>query len=149
MRLEMLHSYSQELVHGWESWSTLSQTQWQFKRVKGLLFKLYLIIKLRQGDLDIPMWICQFKSPSGLISLGVPLWKTCLERAVLTICHHPIGPQGAWSVISIGETKGLIHLCSLHLLQAVVSRAIEVHYQQCLWCHPDLTIKADQAFQMR
>ena len=120
------------------------QTQWQHKRVKKPLLKPYWIIKLRQGDQDIPMWIHQYICPSGSNTLGVPLQKTHLEMLVLTICHHPISPQGARSVKDIGETKGLNHLSSLHLLQTLVSRAILVHYQQCLQCHPDLTSQMDQ-----
>ena len=53
-RLEMPHSYSQELVCGWKNWPTLPQTHWQFKRVKGPLLKPYQIVELRQGDQDIP-----------------------------------------------------------------------------------------------
>ena len=49
MRLEMLHSFSQELVHRLENWPTSPQIQWQFKRVKGPLLKPYQIFELRQG----------------------------------------------------------------------------------------------------
>ena len=116
----------------------------KIKRVKGPWLKLYQIIELRQGDLDIPVWIHQFNSPSSSIPLGVPLKKTHLQMAVLTIQHHPIGPQGPGSVIGIRETKGLNHLGFLHLPQTVVLRVIGVHYQQHLWCHPDLTSQTDQ-----
>ena len=61
------YSYSWELVRGWENQPTLPQIQWQFKRVKGPLLKLYQIVKLRQGDLDVPMWICQPNDPSSSI----------------------------------------------------------------------------------
>ena len=70
--------------------------------------------------------------------------KMYVEMAVLTIHHHPIGPQGAGSVIGIRETKGLNYLGSLHLPQTMVLRVIGVHYQQCLQCHPDLTSQRDQ-----
>ena len=52
--------------------------------------------------------------------------------------------KGPGSIIGIRETKGLNHLGSLHLPQTMVLRAIGVHYQQCLWCHPDLTSQTDQ-----
>ena len=55
---KMPHSYSQELVPGLEKWPTSPQTQWQFKRVKGPLLKLYQIIELRWEDQDITVWIC-------------------------------------------------------------------------------------------
>ena len=63
---------------------------------------------------------------------------------VLTTHHHPIGPQGAGSIIGIGGTKGLNHLISLHLPQTVVLRVTGVHYQQCPQCHRDLTAQMDQ-----
>ena len=72
-----------------------------------------------------------------------------LEMAVLTTHHHPISPQGAGSIIGIGETRGLNHLSSLHLPQTMVSRVIAVHYQQHPQCHPDLTSQMDQGIQMR
>ena len=56
----------------------------------------------------------------------------------------PISPQGARSIIGIGETGGLNHLGFLHLPWTVVSRAIEVCCQQHLRCHPDLTGQMDQ-----
>ena len=84
------------------------------------------------------------QQPSGLIPWGVPLWKTCLGMAVLTIHHHSISPPGAGSVIGIGETRGLNHLGFLHLPRTMVSRAIEVHCQQHLQCHPDLSGQMDQ-----
>ena len=101
-RLEMPHSYSQELEHGLENWPTSLQTQWQFKTVKGPLLKPYQIVKLRQGDQDIPMWICWPNNPSGLIPLEVPLWKMHLEIAVLTTHHHPISPLEAENVTGTG-----------------------------------------------
>ena len=93
MRQEMLHSYLQELVHGWENWPTSPQKQWQFKRVKGPSLRPYWIIELRWGDLDIPLWIHQSNNPSGSIPLGVLLQKMHLELAVLTICHQPTRGQ--------------------------------------------------------
>ena len=63
---------------------------------------------------------------------------------VLTTCHHPIGPQGAGSIIGIRETKDLSCLSSLHLPQTMVLRAIGVCYQTCPQCHPDLTGQMDQ-----
>ena len=144
MRLEMLHSSSQELVCGWENWPTSLPTQWQFKRVKGPLLKLYQIIELRWGYPDVPLWICQANNPSSSITLGIPLWKMHLEMVVLIICHHPIGPLEAKNTTREGETRGLICLGFLHLLQTVVSKAIGVHYQQCLLCCPDLTTQTDQ-----
>ena len=72
-----------------------------------------------------------------------------LEMAVLTTHHHPIGPQGARSVIGIGETKDLICLGSLNLPQTVVSRAIGVHYQPHPRCCPDLTSWTDQGIPDR
>ena len=100
-RLEMLHSYSQELVCGWKNWPTLPQTHWQFKRVKGPLLKLYQIIELRQGDQDIPMWICWPNNPSSLIPLEVCLQKMHLGIAVPTTHCCPIGPLEAGSIIGI------------------------------------------------
>ena len=144
MRLEMLHSYSQELVHGWENQPTLLQTQWQFKRVKGPLLKLHWIVKLRWGHQDIPVWICQLNNSSGLIPLEVHLWKTHLEIADPTTHHHPIGPLEDGSIIGIRETKGLNHLSSLHLPQTVGLRATGVHFWQHPWCCPDLTSQMDQ-----
>ena len=144
MRLEMPHSYSQEQVHGLENWPTFPQIQWQFKRVKGPLLKPYQILKLGQGDQDLPKWICQPNNPSGLIPLEVPLQKMCLEIVVLTKHHHPIGPPEAENVIGIGGTKGLNHLSSLHLPQTMGSRATGVHYQWLPWCCPGLTHQTDQ-----
>ena len=67
-----------------------------------------------------------------------------LEMVVLTTHHHPIGPQGAMSIIGIGETKDLSRLGSLHPPQTVGSRATGVCYQQCPQCHPDLTGQMNQ-----
>ena len=64
--------------------------------------------------------------------------------AVLTIHHHPIGPQGAGSIIGVRETKDLSCLSSLYLPQTVVLRAIGVHYQPHPQCHPDLTGQMNQ-----
>ena len=70
--------------------------------------------------------------------------KMHLETAVLTIHQHPIGPSEAGNVIGNGESKGLNHLSSLHLLQTEDSRATRVHYQQCSQCHPGLTSQTSQ-----
>ena len=67
-----------------------------------------------------------------------------LEIVVLTIHSHLVGPPEAKNAKGDGETRGLNHLGSLHLPWTVVSRAIGVHYQQCLQCHPDLTTQMDQ-----
>ena len=74
-------------------------------------------IKVR--DLDIPVRICWPNNPSGSTPLGVPLWKMHLEIVVLTTHHHPMGPLEARNIIGTGETKGLNHLGSLHLPQAM------------------------------
>ena len=139
MRLEMTHSYSQELVHRWQNQPTSPQIQWQFKRVQGPLPKLSWIIKLTWGDPDIPVWICQLNNLSSLTPPGVPLQETHLEIVVLTTHSHPIGPLEAGDVIGIGETKGVNHLSSLHLPQTVGTKATGVHYWQPPGCHPDLT----------
>ena len=68
----------------------------------------------------------------------------CLEIVVLTIHSHFTSPPEAENAIGDGETRGLNHLGFLHLPLTVVSRAIGVHYQQCLQCHPDLTTQTDQ-----
>ena len=67
-----------------------------------------------------------------------------LEIAVLTTHHHPAGLLGAGNITGIGETKGLNHLSSLHLLQTMCMRANKVHYQQLPLCHPGLTGQTDQ-----
>ena len=144
MRLEMLHSFSQELVCGLENQPTLPQIQWQFKRVKGPWLKPYQIIELRQGHQDVPMWICQPNNPSSLIPLEVSLQKMHLEIDVLTTHHHPVGPPEAKNIIGIRETRGINHFSSLHLPQTVGLRATGVHYQQLPQCHPSLTGQMDQ-----
>ena len=53
-RLEMLHSYSQEQVHGLENWPTSPVTPWQSKKVEGPLLKPYQIAELRQGGQQWP-----------------------------------------------------------------------------------------------
>ena len=68
----------------------------------------------------------------------------CLEIVVLTIHSHPTGPLEAKNAKGDRETRGLIHLGFLHLPQTIVFKAIGVHYQQCLQCHPDLTAQMDQ-----
>ena len=55
--------------------ATSPQIPWQSKKVEGPLLKLYQIIKLRQGDQDVPVWICRPNNPSSLIPRGVPLLK--------------------------------------------------------------------------
>ena len=122
----------------------LLHTQWQFKRVKGPLLKPYQIVELRQGDKDVPMWICQLNNPFSLIPLEVHLWKMHLETVVLTTHHHPISPSEARNIIGNGETKGFNHLSSLHLPQTEGSRATGVGYQQHPQCCPDLTSQMDQ-----
>ena len=67
-----------------------------------------------------------------------------LEIAVLTIPELPIGPSEAKNATGDRETKGLNHLGFLCLPQTVVSRVIEAHCQQCLQCHLDQTIQANQ-----
>ena len=66
-RLEMPHSYSWEQVCGLQNWPTLLQTLGQSRKVGGPLLKAYQTVKLRWGDQDIPMWICQPNNPSSLI----------------------------------------------------------------------------------
>ena len=66
-----------------------------------------------------------------------------LGMVVLTISHHPIGPQEAENIIDIGETKGLHHLSSPHLTQTVGSRATRVHYQWLPQCCLGLTSQMD------
>ena len=68
----------------------------------------------------------------------------CLEIAGLTTCSHLTSPLEAASAIEDGKTRGLNHLGFLHLPWTVVLRAIGVHYQQHLQCHPDLTAQMDQ-----
>ena len=56
----------------------------------------------------------------------------------LTINHHHIGPQGAETAIDVGGTKGLHHLSSCHLPQAVGLRATGAHYRWLPQCPPGL-----------
>ena len=142
-RLEMPHSYSSEQVHGLENWSTLLQTLWQSRKVEGPLLKPYQTVELRWGDQDIPVWICQPNNPSSLIPQEVSLQRMHLGMVVLTINHHPIGPQEAENVIDVRETKGLNHLSSPHLPQTVGLRATRVCYQWLPWCHLGLTGQTD------
>ena len=142
-RLDMPHSYSQEQVCGLENQPTLLQTPWQSKKVEGAMLKLYQIIKLRQGDQDITVWICQSNNPSSLIPQEVSLWRMHLGMVVLIINHHPFGPQEAKNVIHIGETKGLNHLGSLHLPWTMGLRVTGVHYWQLPQCHLGLTGQMD------
>ena len=139
MRLEMLHSYSQEQVRGLENQPTLPQTPWQSKKVEGLLLKLYQIIMLRQGGQDVPVWIWQSNNPSSLIPWEVPLWRIHLGMVVPIINHHLVSPQKAKNVIDIGETKGLNHLSSPHLSQTVGLRVTVVHYWWLPWCRQGQT----------
>ena len=67
-----------------------------------------------------------------------------LEIVVLTTHSHPTGLLVARNIIGIGETKGLNHLSSLHLLQAMGFRATKVCYQQLPLCCPGLTGQTDQ-----
>ena len=62
---------------------------------------------------------------------------------VLIINHHPVSPEEAENLIDIGETKGLNHLSSLHLPQAMGLRATGVHYQWIPQCHLGLTGEMD------
>ena len=140
-RLEMLHSYSQEQVHGLENRPTSLQTQWLSKKVEGPLLKPYQIIKLRQVDQDIPMWICPPNYPSSLIPWEVPLQSMHLGMAVPIINHHPISPQETENVID--ETKGLYQLGSLHLPQTMGLRATRLNYQQLPQCCLGLTGQTD------
>ena len=139
MRLEMLHSYSQEQLCGLENWSTSLQTIWQSKKVEGPLLKLYHIIELRWGDQDIPVWICWPNNPSSLIPWEVPLQRMHLGLVVPFVNHHPISPQEAENIIDIWEIKDLNHLGSLYLPQTVGSRATGGHYQQLPQCCLGLT----------
>ena len=141
MRLEMPHSYSQELVHGWENQPTSLQTQWQFKRVKGPLLKPYWIIKLRWGDQDIPEWICQPNNPSGLIPLEVHLRKMHLEIAVLNTHHQTHWPSSSQEH---NRHRREQRLSSFHLPQTMGLRVTGVHYWQHPWCHPDQTSQMGQ-----
>ena len=143
MRLEMLHSYSQEQVHGLENQPILLLIPWQSKKVEGPLLKPYQITELRQGGQDIPVWIHQPNNPSSLIPCEVPLWRMCLGMVVPIINHHLVGPQEAKNVTDIREIKGLHHLNSPHLPQTVSSRATGVHYQQLPQCHLGLTGQMD------
>ena len=143
MRLEVLHSYSLEQIHGLENWPTLPQTLWQSRKLEGPLHKPYQIIELRQGDQDIPVWICWPNNPSGLIPQEVPFWKMHPGMVVLIIHCNLVGPPEAENVIDVRETKGLHHLSSLHLPQTMGLRAIGVHYWQLPQCHPGLTGQTD------
>ena len=81
MRLEMPHSYSQELEHRLENWPTLPQIQWQFKRVKGPLPKLQQDHRVKVRETRTSP--CESASPtilSGLIPLEVALQRMCLEN---------------------------------------------------------------------
>ena len=49
----------------------------------------------------------------------------------------------AEGVIGDGGTSNLGHPGSFPLPQAIVSKVIEVHCQQCLPCHPSLTVQTD------
>ena len=142
-RLEMPHSYSQGQVHGLENWPTSPQTQWQFKSVEGSLLNLYQIVELRQGDQDIPTWICWPNNPFSLIPQEVPLQRMYLGMVVLIIHCCPISPPEAENAIGIRETKGLNHLGSLHLPQTMGATATGVHYWQLSQCHLGLTGQID------
>ena len=87
MRLEMLHSYSQEQVCRLENWPTLSQTLWQSNKVEGSLLEPYQTVELRQGDPDIPIWICQ-PIPSSLIPEKFPsegcIWGWWFQLSTIT-----------------------------------------------------------------
>ena len=63
----------------------------------------------------------------------------CLGMVVLTVNHHPVGPQEAKNVIDAGQTKGINHLSSPHLPQTVGLRVTGVCYQWLPQCHPGLT----------
>ena len=56
----------------------------------------------------------------------------------------PHWPSRGWEHIEDRETRGLNHLGFLHLPQTMVLRVIGVHYQQHLWCCPDLNSQMDQ-----
>ena len=62
----------------------------------------------------------------------------------LTIPLHLAGHLEAMNAIDDGETRDLSCLGFLCLLQTVALRVIGVCYQQCLQCHPDLTIQTNQ-----
>ena len=144
MRLEMLHSYSQELVHGWENQPTSLLTQWQFKRVKGPLLKLYWIIELRQGDLDIPCVNLPDQQPFWFNALRTSPLKDmsgdCGSDYPQSPCQPSRGqernrrwrdqrPQSPWSP-SPSPDHGF--------------KSKKVHYQQCLQCRPDLIAQTGQ-----
>ena len=126
-----------------ENWPTLLQTQWQSRKAEGPLLRPYPTIKLRQGDQDVPTWICQPNNPSSLIPWDIPLQKMHLGIVVLTTHCHSISPPEAENVIGIGEIKGLNHLSSLHLLQPMGLRMTWVHYQWLPWCHLGQTNQMD------
>ena len=66
-----------------------------------------------------------------------------LGIVVLTTHHHPISPLEAENIIGIGEIKGLNHLSSLHLLQAMGSRVTRDHYQWLPQCCLGQTSQTD------
>ena len=62
---------------------------------------------------------------------------------VLIVNYHLIGPREANDAIDVGETKGLHHLGSPHLLWTMGLRATGVHYQWLPRCHLGLTGQMD------
>ena len=84
--------------------------------------------------------------PTALLSLipkEFPHLKMCPETMVLMMNKHLHGLPEGKGIIGDGGTSNLGHPDSLPLPQTVVSKAIEVHCQQHLQCHPSLTVQTD------